>query len=263
MLGIFGRAYGAFGFGTGILDIAGWQDDARAWAGWAEVNPELAGALMGAGGVMVATWIVWEIMMFRRRIAARKATQADAPQPSINQTFNFSAGSDVDDLARRLRGEMEGETVRGLRETIRRFPQEPLGDGHTYARLPDGTNIVSMADGSYRLALPVHLKTDLRAVGGGSASLKSLPATEDDEAAVAEKAWRISPGTGLLAAEAIEKAASIEEARRIFRAFQAQQSRRNVSEAYAAYTARLRREGLDDTQEAFDVGWEEESEGEA
>ena len=33
----------------------------------------------------------------------------------------------------------------------------PLGDGHTYARLPAGTNIVTMADGTMHLALPVEL----------------------------------------------------------------------------------------------------------
>ena len=78
-----------------------------------------------------------------------------------------------------------------------------------------------------------------------------------DEGVTANMSWRISPGAGLLATEAIEKAASIDEARRIFLAFQAQQKRRNASEVYAAYTARLKREGLGDTQEAYDVGWDE------
>ena len=147
---------------------------------------------------------------------------------------------------------MEGTTVRGLKETIRRLPQHPLGDGHTYAELPDGTSIVSMADGSYRLALPVRLSVDFRGNLDGSLTLspevkKKPPATEDDEVdegAVARDAWRISPAAGLLAAEAIQKAANIDEARRIFRAFQAQQSRRDVNEVYEAYTARLKREGL-------------------
>lgn len=261
MLGIISRAYGVLGLGSSALGIAGWQDDARAWAKWAEMNPELAGALMGAGGIMVITWLVWEIMAWRKRGRRAKSAPAEA-QPVINQTFNFSAGTAPDDLARQLRDEMEGKTVRGLKETIRKLPQHPLSDGHTYATLPDGTNIVSMADGSYRLALPVRLSVDFEGGLDGSLNLspevkKGPSAAEDDEGAAAEKAWRISPAAGLLAAKAIEKATSIDEARRIFRAFQAKQSRRNVSEAYAAYTARLKREGLADSEEAFDVGWDE------
>ena len=78
----------------------------------------------------------------------------------------------------------------------------------------------------------------------------------------AEKAWRISPGAGVNAVDAIEKAESIEDARRVYRAFQATSSRRNVKEVYAAYTARLDAEGLDETNEAFDVGWDEAKEDE-
>ena len=69
-----------------------------------------------------------------------------------------------------------------------------------------------------------------------------------------EEAWRIGPGAGLLAADAIEKAASMDEARKIFRAFQAQSSRRNVKEVYHAYIERLKREGLGASDEAFDAG---------
>ena len=72
-----------------------------------------------------------------------------------------------------------------------------------------------------------------------------------------EEAWRIGPGAGLLAADAIEKAESMDEARNIFRAFQAHSSRRNVKEVYHAYIERLKREGLGASDEAFDVGWDE------
>ena len=185
MVGIIRRAYGILGLGGGAFGIAGWQEDAQTWAEWAKVNPELAGALMGAGGIMVATWIVWEIVAWRR-LGGRAESALAKAQPVINQTFNFSAGTAPDDLARQLRGEMEGRTVRGLKETIRRLPQHPLGDGHTYAELPDGTNIVSMVDGSYRLALPVRLSVNFRGNLHGSLSLspevkKKPHATEDDE----------------------------------------------------------------------------------
>ena len=43
--------------------------------------------------------------------------------------------------------------IEKLREAVSRLPQKSLGDGHTYAELPPGTNVVTMADGSIRLAL--------------------------------------------------------------------------------------------------------------
>ena len=197
---------------------------------------------------------------YKKRIAA---LEEKASTPAITQTVNFHGSSSAAEHERHLRTAIDAQTVQGLKEAIRQLPQHPLSDGHTYATLPDGTNIVSMADGSYRLALPIDLPP--LSLGGtieGSLSLspevkKGPSAPEDDEGAAAEKAWRVSPAAGLLAAEAIEKAASMDEARRIFRAFQAQQSRRNVDEAYAAYKARLKREGLEDSQEALDVGWDE------
>ena len=66
-----GRAYGIFGLATGIFGVAGWQDDARTWAAWARMNPELAGVFVGAGGVMFLTYLVWEIRrLLQRRHAA-------------------------------------------------------------------------------------------------------------------------------------------------------------------------------------------------
>ena len=48
--------------------------------------------------------------------------------------------------------------VEKIREAIKDLEHKPLGDGHKVARLPDGTNIVTMADGSLRLALPVYIE---------------------------------------------------------------------------------------------------------
>ena len=152
-MGIVRRAFGVLGLAGGAFGVVGWQDDAQTWARWAEMNPELAGALMGAGGVMFATWVVWEAVRLWQRVSGRESAQPTA-QPIIIETFNFNAAIDPSDIAHQLRREMEGETVRGLQETMRSIPQEPLGNGHTYARLPNGTNIVSMADGTMRLALP-------------------------------------------------------------------------------------------------------------
>ena len=82
-----------------------------------------------------------------------------------------------------------------------------------------------------------------------------MAATAVDEHAKSlsdEETWRIGPGAGLLAADAIEKAASMDEARKIFRAFQAQSSRRNVKEVYHAYIERLKREGLGNPRRVLD-----------
>ena len=247
MVGIIRRAYGVLGLGGAAFGVAGWQDDAKTWAEWAEVNPELAGALMGGGGVMFATWIVWEAVMLWRR---GKPLQSDQPmtQPAINQTFNFDAGADVGDLARRLRDEMDGETVRGLRETIRRLPQEPLGDGHTYAHLPDGTNIVSMADGSYRLALPVRIRGSLGITGVGGSTLK--PPHQDDAYAL----WKVSPGAGRNAAKAIAKATTLEEAREVWGAFYGAPRRTDTNWAFWAFIARLEEAG--EGQEVYSLSFD-------
>lgn len=101
---------------------------------------------------------------YKQRIAALEA------RPAIQQVFNVQ--DDAADQERALRDAITAETTQNLHEAIRSLPQRPLGDGHTYAELPHGTNIVSMADGSFRLALPVRLSARLRATVGGSADLK-------------------------------------------------------------------------------------------
>lgn len=232
-------------------------------AATADVLVKIGWHLLGsviALAVGVISTLLWGRGGYKRVKQRLDALESQERAPAITQAINFNSADSANEHERHLRNAVNAvdtATAQGLKETIRKLPQHPLGDGHTYASLPDGTNIVSMADGSYRLALPVHLETHFRTTGGGSASLKGPSATEDDEGAVASEAWRAGAGAGLLAAEAIEKAASMDEARRIFRAFQAQQSRRNVDEAYAAYKARLKREGLEDSQEALDVGWDE------
>ena len=221
----------------------------------------VAGIILALGVGVIST-LLWGRGGYKRVKQRLDALESQAREPAITQIVNVQGSSSTNERERHLRDAIGAETVESLEKTIRSLPQKPLGDGHTYAQIPDGTNIVSMADGSYRLALPVRLSVDFEGGLDGSLNLspevkKGPSATEDDEGTVAEKAWHISPAAGLLASDAIEKAASMGEARRIFRAFQAQQSRRNVDEAYAAYTARLKREGLEDSKEAFDVGWDQ------
>ena len=224
-----------------------------------KVGLYLATGAVALGAGVIST-LLWGRGGYKRVKKRLDALESQAREPAITQTVNVQGASSTDERERLLRNAIGAETVESLEKTIRSLPQKPLGDGHTYAQLPDGTNIVSMADGSYRLALPVRLSATFQGGLDGTLSAAvetTTPAIEDDEAAAAKEAWRISPAAGLLAAAAIEKAPNIDEARRIFRAFQAQRSRRNVDEAYEAYIARLKREGLGDTQEAFDVGWEE------
>ena len=85
------------------------------------------------------------------------ALQDQARSPGISQAITVHGDVNIHDYDRQLRDAIETKTTQNLKETIRRLPQMPLGDDHTYARLPDGTNIVTMADGTMQLALPVRL----------------------------------------------------------------------------------------------------------
>ena len=118
------------------IQLFAWVSVSETWWGIG-----IGGAAVGVIGALICRW-------------------KRAPVKIINYIDTKSEPPDTD---RQLREAIKSETARGLQETIRSLPQNPLGAGHTYARLPDGTNIVSMADGTYRLALPV------RIAGKGSA----------------------------------------------------------------------------------------------
>ena len=108
-------------------------------------------------------------LMFGRRYKQRIA--ALETRPAIHQVFNVR--DDVADQERELRDAIAAGTTQGLHETIRSLPQHPLGEGHTFAELPAGTRLVSMADGSFRLAMPVRLSGIGISVGLGSATAHS------------------------------------------------------------------------------------------
>ena len=112
-------------------------------------------------------------------LARRKAQAANKAEEAEKQELR--------QLLRDLRS--EDVTLKSIRSTVNDLPQEPLGDGRTFTELPEGTNIVSMSDGSYRLAVPIDAPP--LTFGGtirGSLSLspevvkKGPPATDDDEA---------------------------------------------------------------------------------
>ena len=118
---------------------------------------------------------------YKKRIAALEARDIS---PGISQVIAVHGDVNVHNYAHQLRSAIEAKTTHSLTETLRSLPQMPLGDGHTYARLPDGTNIVSMADGSFQLAIPIAIDA---AFEGGlrgdlNASVSLGPPPKDDNA---------------------------------------------------------------------------------
>lgn len=143
--------------------------------------------LWGKGGrkrlVVSNAQLVESNTQLSKRVAA---LEAENRMPSITQIVNVQGGTSIEERERHLRNAIAAETVQNLEKTIRSLDQKPLSDGNTYASLPDGTNIVSMADGSYRLALPIRLSVSFRGEVTGSASLsprlkKGHPIDEEDE----------------------------------------------------------------------------------
>ncbi len=111
-------------------------------------------AILVVGMIGVWRWLMGHKL--RNRIAALEARERSS---GISQVITVHHhGNVIHDYGHQLRDAIDAEkTTQNLRETIRDLPQIPLGDGHTYAELPNHTNIVTMADGSMRLALPISL----------------------------------------------------------------------------------------------------------
>ena len=139
---------------------------------------------VGSGCLAVIGTLLWGRGGRKRLIKDNKclnervaALEVRASIPAINQTFNFNA--DAHDHDRQLRDAIEAKTVDGLKETINCLPQYPLGNGLTYAKLPDGTKIVTMADGEIRLAIPVHVEPGIASasepIADMSVTVVSLP----------------------------------------------------------------------------------------
>lgn len=123
--------------------------------GLAEALWAIGGAVIGVLGTLIFG------PRYKQRIGALEAEiAAMKARPVINQTFNYNAAAPDPELE--LRNAARDSTVQGLQETIGSLPQHPLEGGHTYAELPEGTRVVTMADGSIRLALPVRLSATLR-----------------------------------------------------------------------------------------------------
>ena len=125
---------------------------------WAWLGAEIVG--FGARWLLVVVvmlasggWFGWRYRDMKRRLSKLESEES---RVSIVQTFNFRESAQ--DRRLELQGAMGAETTRSLQETIRSLPQQPLEGGHTYAELPHGTNLVSLADGSFRLAIPIDIE---------------------------------------------------------------------------------------------------------
>ena len=119
---------------------------------------------------------------YKKRIADLEA------RPAITQVFNFDPKAL--DPERELQEASRRRTEKGLREVIATLDQHPLGNGNTYAKLPNGTNIVTFADGTIKLATPVEISDSFTGFGEATfrpaqtarlTRTKGPPAAVDDE----------------------------------------------------------------------------------
>ena len=121
------------------------------------VPGEIAVLVAGAGADRMAPdWIpTWALFV----TAAFFAGVAVYVYLSGARSDRKKAAKAASDVRAALREELDSRDVqvRRLKDIAAKLPQKPLSDGHTYATLPDGTNIVSMADGSFRLAVPTDI----------------------------------------------------------------------------------------------------------
>ena len=52
------------------------------------------------------------------------------------------------------------KTRKALEETMDKLGRNDLGNGNEYSPLPDYSNLVSLADGSYRIGMPIEVKLE-------------------------------------------------------------------------------------------------------
>ena len=131
-----------------------------------------------------------------RWLHKRRRAKAKAAEAKVRAEKDEADRREAQEILRGLRA--RDMSLDHIKDAISDLKREPLGDsGHTYAELPDGTNIVSMADGSYRLALPVrlgplHLGGSIegslklspevkKSADPSSATLKRLPGDDDEQ----------------------------------------------------------------------------------
>ena len=139
-------------------------------------------------GMTLAVWRWTMGYRLRNRLSAefdeKLAAIREEMQKAIPTVVNVTTVAGLMDsqaIRTALREELDNRELnktRTLRDTIAQLPQRPLGDGHMVASLPDGTNVVTMADGALRLVFPVRLSANFE--GGLDGSLDVNVSLEDD-----------------------------------------------------------------------------------
>ena len=115
--------------------------------GLAEVVWMIGGAVVGVIGSL----------MFGRRYKERIAALEER-KPSTPVVIHNTVGDSSEDILRMLKEINKADyALREIRAAVSNLPQKPLRPGITYSKLPSGTNIVHMKDGTLRLAVPVRL----------------------------------------------------------------------------------------------------------
>ena len=143
------------GIGERIVGLAGLPDDLAAWQDILNMIPD---EVFG-GAVVLTALFAWQRWGDRVKSATKKAAGR--------------AGRLVSTI--KIRGT---DYIRfdDLIDVVSEVEMKPLGaDGGRYGTLPDGTNIVTMADGTVRLALPVYIGARFRG-GSPTANVSFEPA---------------------------------------------------------------------------------------
>ncbi len=99
---------------------------------------------------------------YKKRIAALEAQGRSGPtvlQVNVSGSGERVTTAAIQD-ALRAEGTATEQIIR-MKEAVDGLEQVPFGDGHSYAELPAGTRVVTMPDGTIRLALPVRLRATL------------------------------------------------------------------------------------------------------
>lgn len=80
------------------------------------------------------------------------------------------------------RAERQHQEYVDLSSAFARLPQSDLGDGHRCGELPPGANLVRLADGSFRIALPQRASVTIP-IGPTSAEVgaRILPASDEPD----------------------------------------------------------------------------------
>lgn len=139
----------------------------------------------GSAVELAAVWtvvLVFGTLMFgrgyKKKIARLIEQSADAKaqlaaqqsQISILQSGPTVLQIDVSEAGKKLTEEAIREALRAegtatkqlvrMKEAVSGLEQFPFGDGYSYAELPEGTRVVTLPDGSIRLAMPIRLSAE-------------------------------------------------------------------------------------------------------